>query len=194
MVLMDSALRTPLSRLKTSLERRRIPILDMVITPTHSFALVKTDPSPVVVIVHIDEYPTDPDWNQCIDFQVHAVNDFGCNRGFIWIPGNKTPNREQAKRVVETIKRKTALETLRTSVLNPNANLLTKFVTDSFFFFQRKAGMGNGLNMKFFTREEEALHHILIDPDSKTGKDILVTVEYLFDRTQKAARKHKPTQ
>lgn len=188
---MEHQFRSPLSRLKTSLERRTTPIIDKVITPSLSSALVKTPSSPVVVLVHIDEHPADPDWDQCINFLVRIVNDLNCNRCLVWIPGSKTPNREQSKRVVEIMKQRTNSETFRTSILNPNSNITTKLVADSFLFLQRKAGLANGLNIKFFASEEEAIHHVLIDPDSKTAKDIHTTIEYLFDKTMKMAKKKK---
>ncbi|HMR00843.1 MAG TPA: hypothetical protein PKA32_00455 [Candidatus Gracilibacteria bacterium] len=89
------------------------------------------------------------------------------------------------------MKQKTIPETYRMAILNPNSSITTKLVTDSFLFLQRKANLVNGINIKFFTDEEEALHHILVDPDSKTAKDILTTVQYLFDKTMKIAKKEK---
>lgn len=191
MVSMHNRPRTALSRFKTSLERRRTPILDAVVTPTMSIALVKADPSPIMVIVHIDEYPTDEDWDACTAFQVHAINDFNCNRGFIWVPGKKTPTKTQAKRLIETMNQEISQESIRSSVVNPHCNLFTKFITETAFFFQRKSDGANGLNIKFYVEEEEALHHILLEPTSHAAKNVLVTVEYLFDMTTKAARGRK---
>ena len=185
---MEDQFRSPFSRLKTSIERQTIPILDMVITPSLSSALIKTKSSPIMVFSHIDQHPTDPDWDKSIDFIFHSMN---CSQCLVWIPRNKAPNKDQAKKFMEKMKQKTIPETYRMAILNPNSSITTKLVTDSFLFLQRKANLVNGINIKFFTDEEEALHHILVDPDSKTAKDILTTVEYLFDKTMKIAKKEK---
>ncbi|MEZ4087224.1 MAG: hypothetical protein R3B71_02700 [Candidatus Gracilibacteria bacterium] len=89
------------------------------------------------------------------------------------------------------MKKKTTSETLRIAILNPNSSITTKLVADSLLFLQRKVGTANGINMKFFANEEEALHHILVDPNSKNAKDILTTIEYLFDKTMKIAKRGK---
>lgn len=182
---MEDQFRNPLSRLKTSIKRQTIPIADMVITPSLSSALIKTQSSPIMVCSHIDEHPADPDWNKSMDFMFHNVNNLHCSQCLVWIPWDKIPHRDQLKRFVEMMKKKTTPETLRISILNPNSSITTKLVTGSFLFLQRKAGMANGINMKFFTNEEDALHHILVDPNSRSAKNILTTIEYLFDKTMK---------
>lgn len=178
-----------LSRLTTFIQKRSTPILEKTLNPTLSFALVEADSSPVAIMVHGDTPPTDSDWDKSIEFLIHVINDFDCKRCFVLIPGQNPPAPEQSKRMVESVKNNVPEKLIRTAVLNPKSNASTKLASENFSVLHHKIRPSEKLSLKFFTSEEEALHHILIDPNSKEAKKILTTITYLSDKTKKKRRR-----